>query len=97
MRIISKKPLVDYWEQNPAAKAELEAWYAEAKEADWAKPVDVKAKYGNASILQDGRAVFNICGNKYRLVVRINYDYRIIYIRFVGTHKDYDKIDAQTV
>ncbi len=97
MRIISKKPLVNYWEQNPTAKAELEAWYAEAKEADWVKPVDVKAKYGSASILQGGRVVFNICGNKYRLVVRINYNYRIIFIRFIGTHKEYDKIDAQTV
>jgi len=97
MRIISKKTLVDYWKQNPSAKAELEAWYAEAKEANWTKPVDVKAKYGNASILKEGRVVFNICGNNYRLVVWINYDYRIIYIRFVGSHKEYDKIDAQTV
>jgi len=97
MRIISKKTLVDYWKQNPAAKAELEAWYAEAEEADWTKPVDVKAKYGNASILKEGRVVFNICGNNYRLVARINYDYRIIYVRFVGSHKEYDKIDVRTV
>ena len=97
MRIISQKTLVDYWKQNPAAKAELEVWYAEAEEADWTKPVDVKAKYGNASILKEGRVVFNICGNNYRLVVRINYDYRIIYVRFVGSHKEYDKIDVRTV
>lgn len=97
MRIISKKRIVEYWQKNPAAKTELAAWYTEAKEANWAKPADVKAKYGNASILKDGRVVFNICGNKYRLVVWINYEYRIIYVRFVGTHKEYDKIDAQRV
>jgi len=97
MRIISKKALVVYWTAVPAAKTELEAWYAEAIDADWSTPADVKAKYGNASILQDGRVVFNICGNKYRLVVWINYDFHTIYIRFVGTHKEYDKIDVETI
>ena len=97
MRIISKKMLKDYWEQEPATKAALEAWHAEAKNAVWSSPVDVKASYGTASILKDGRVVFNICGNKYRLVVWINYDYFTIYVRFVGTHKDYDEIDAQTI
>lgn len=97
MRIISKKALTEYSESVPAAKSELEAWYAEAKVAEWATPADVKAKYGNASILKDGRVVFNICGNSYRLVVWINYEFRTIYIRFVGTHREYDKIDAQTI
>jgi mRNA interferase HigB len=81
----------------PEAKSELDAWRAEAKAADWATPADVKGKYGNASILKDGRVVFNICGNKYRLVVWINYEFRTIYIRFFGTHKEYDAIDAGTV
>ena len=81
----------------PEAKGELDAWYAEAKAADWATPTEVKSKYGNASILKDGRVVFNICGNKYRLVVWVNYEYRTIYIRFFGTHKQYDAIDAGTV
>lgn len=97
MRIISKKSLIDYWVEVPAAKSELENWHAEAKDADWATPAEVKAKYGNASILKDGRVVFNICGNKHRLVVWINYEFRTVYIRFLGTHKEYDAIDAQTI
>src|SRR5436853_5721364 len=97
MRIIAKKTLKDYWAKEPAARAALEAWHAEAKSAQWSAPADVKASYGSASILKDGRVVFNICGNKYRLVVWINYEFFTIYIRFVGTHKEYDVIDAQTI
>jgi mRNA interferase HigB len=97
MRIISKKTLKDYWEPEPATKAALEAWHAEARSAEWSSPAEVKARYGTASILKDGRVVFNICGNKYRLVVWINFDFYTIYIRFVGTHQEYDEIDAQTV
>jgi mRNA interferase HigB len=97
MRIIAKKTLKDYWEQETATKAALEAWHAEAKNAQWASPADVKANFGAASILQDGRVVFNICGNKYRLVVWINYEFFTIYVRFMGTHKEYDKVDAQTI
>ena len=73
------------------------AWYREALKADWSMPDDVKRQFGNASILQDGRVVFNIGGNKYRLVVWINYPYRVVYIRFLGTHPQYDRIDAQTI
>ena len=73
------------------------AWYRQVRRADWATPADVKRAIGNASILNDGRAVFNIAGNKYRIVVWINYRYRVVYVRFVGTHGQYDKIDAQTV
>jgi len=97
MRIISKKALTDYWTKIPETKSELEAWHAEAKAADWEAPPDVKAKYGNASILKDGRVVFNICGNKHRLVAWVNYDFHTIYIRFLGTHKEYDEINAQTI
>lgn len=97
MHVISRKTLKEYWEKEPAAEQQLKAWYAEAEDANWATPADVKAKYGNASILKGGRVVFNVCGNKYRLVVWINYGFRTIYIRFVGTHKEYDKIDAQTI
>lgn len=75
MQIISKKVMADYWTKIPAAKLELEAWLAEAKTADWATPADIRVKYGNASILKGGRVVFNIFGNKHRLVVWINYDY----------------------
>ena len=97
MRIISKKALIEYWEKVPAARSELEAWHAEAKASDWAMPADVKAKYGNASILKDGRVVFNICGNKHRLIVWINYEFRTVYVRFLGTHKEYDKVNAQVI
>ena len=97
MRVIAKKTLKELWTREPAAQAALEAWYAEAKNAEWSGPADVKARYGNASILKDGRVLFNICGNKYRLVVWMNYAFFTIYIRFVGTHKEYDQIDAQTI
>jgi mRNA interferase HigB len=79
------------------AREPLMAWFRQVKHADWAKPADVKREIRNASILRDGRAVFNIGGNKYRIVVWINYPYRVVYIRFIGTHRQYDAIDAQTV
>lgn len=97
MRIIARKTLKDYWERVLGTEQELKAWFAEARAADWQTPAEVKAKYGNASILKGGRVVFNICGNNHRLVASINYDFRIIYIRFVGSHKEYDEIDAQTI
>jgi mRNA interferase HigB len=73
------------------------AWYRQAKAADWATPAGVKREIGTASILRDGRVVFNVAGNKYRVVVWINYPYRVVYIRFIGTHRQYDTIDAQTI
>jgi mRNA interferase HigB len=73
------------------------AWYRLVRDADWATPVDVKCSIRSSSILKDGRAVFNIAGNKYRIVVWINYAYRVVYIRFIGTHRQYDAIDAETV
>jgi mRNA interferase HigB len=100
MRIIAVSTLKAFWENNPAcldAKEPLLAWHKLALQANWASPIQLKADFGNASILQDGRAVFNIAGNKYRLVVWINYQYRVIYIRFVGTHAQYDAIDPQAV
>lgn len=97
MRVLAQKTLKDYWGKEPRTELELKAWFAEAGAADWKTPADVKAKYGNASILKDGRVVFNICGNHYRLVTWINYDFHTIYIRFIGTHKEYDQINAQTI
>ena len=97
MRIIARKALRDYGEQQPSARDQLGAWYAEARHAEWATPADVKAKYGNASILKEGRVVFNICGNEYRLVVWINYEFFTVYIRLIGTHAEYDDINAQTI
>ena len=100
MRVIAKRVLILFWESNlnyQDARAPLEAWYQEAKQAKWSSPADVKAKYRNASILKGGRVIFNIAGNKYRLVVKINFDTQIIYIRFIGTHKQYDTIDPETL
>lgn len=97
MRVIARSTLKQYWEANPATEQELKAWFAEAGNAGWKTPAELKAKYGSASILKDGRVVFNICGNNYRLVVWINYDFRTIYVRFIGTHKEYDAIDAQNI
>lgn len=79
------------------AKEPTQAWYRHALHADWASPADVKADLRHASILRGGRVVFNLGGNKYRLVVWINYRFRVVYIRFIGTHAEYDKIDAQTI
>lgn len=100
MRIIALSTLKAFWEDNPKyleAKEPTLAWYRHALKADWENPASVKAEFGTASILRDGRVVFNIHGNKYRLIVWINYDYRIVYVRFIGTHAQYDQIDAQTI
>jgi len=97
MVVIARKVLREYGEAHPDAKQQVDAWFAEASADDWKTPAEVKRKYGTASILKDGRAVFNICGNKHRLVVWINYSARTVYVRFIGTHEDYDKIDAQTI
>jgi mRNA interferase HigB len=100
VRIIAKRTLRQFWERSPRyrdAQGPLEAWYTEARHATWQTPADVKTQYHNASVFRDGRMVFNIAGNKYRLVVRIRYDTQTIFVRFVGTHADYDTIDAQMI
>lgn len=100
MRIIALSTLKKFWEASSAHKDAEEpglAWYRETVKADWSTPNQVKEQFGSASILKDGRVVFNIAGNKYRIVVWINYDYRVVYIRFIGTHEQYDRIDAQTI
>jgi mRNA interferase HigB len=100
MRVIAVSTLKAFWNDHPEhldAQGPTLAWYRDVLKADWARPSDLKAQFGTASILQDGRSVFNVGGNKYRIVVWINYPYRIVYIRFIGTHKQYDAIDAQTI
>ena len=97
MRIISRKALREFWERHPDAQQALQAWYADAKFASWRTPADIKRVYRNASIVANNRVVFNIKGNRYRLIVAINYEYGIVYIRFVGTHEEYDRIDAATI
>jgi mRNA interferase HigB len=99
MRIIARSTLRDFWERLGHGDAEqpLKAWFREAERADWAGPADVKRQFATASIVKNNRVVFNIAGNKYRLVVRINYPYRVVYVRFIGTHRDYDEIDVGEV
>lgn len=97
MRIIAKKTLKDSWETHADAEQALRAWYHEVLHADWKAPQEIKAHYRSADILPDNRIVFNIKGNHYRLIVKIHYNTGIVFIRFVGTHADYDRIDATTI
>lgn len=97
MRVIAKSTLREFWERHPDAEEPLLAWYREVEKEDWSQPAQVKEKYRSASIVKDNRVVFNIKGNNYRLVVKINYPYRVIYVRFVGTRRDYDAIDVEEV
>lgn len=97
MRIIALKALRTFWEQHPDARQALQAWYHDAKAATWRTPADIKNVYRNASFVGSNRVVFNLKGNQYRLVVAVRCDYEIVYIRFIGSHQDYDKIDAATI
>jgi mRNA interferase HigB len=97
MRIIAVSHLKEFWEQYPDAEQPLLAWIDEAKKANWQSPSNIKEKYRSASILKNRRVVFNIKGNAYRLVVAVAYRYSAIYIKFIGTHQQYDAITAETV
>ncbi|MBI9070819.1 MAG: type II toxin-antitoxin system HigB family toxin [Melioribacteraceae bacterium] len=99
MHVISRKTLIDFYtiKDFSDSKGQLESWYYEAKNRDWASPAEVKEKYRSASILKNNRIVFNIAGNKYRLAVRVNFESKTIFIRLIGTHKEYDKIDAENI
>ncbi len=97
MRVFSKKILREFWVKHNDSEEQLKTWYKEASKAKWQNPSDIKAEYIKASILKGGRVVFNICGNKYRLIVEINYKRQWNFIRFIGTHTEYDKIDAEKI
>lgn len=97
MRVIAKKILRDFWGIFTDSEQQLKTWYKEASKASWKSPSEIKNEYAKASILKNGRVVFNICGNKYRLVVDINYYRQWVFIRFIGTHNEYDKIDADKI
>lgn len=97
MRVIAVSTLRQFWQKHPDSEQALKAWYDEATQAKWAQPADIKAQYRSASILRNRRVVFNIKGNDYRLIVAIAYRLSIVYVKFVGTHAEYDKIDAETV
>ena len=97
MRIIALGALRHFWLRHPDAEVPLRAWYAIARRAQWRRPADVKAAYRSASFVAGNRVVFNIKGNDYRLVVAVHYNRGMIFIRFVGTHRQYDAIDAATI
>ena len=97
MRIISRKALRDFWESHTDARQALQAWYADVKHAAWKTPAEIKREYRSASFVGNNRVVFNIKGNKYRVIVAVQYKFQLVYIRFVGTHQEYDQIDATTV
>ena len=97
MRVIAKKILRDFWTKHPDCEQQLKSWYKEAEHAAWKNMNQIKKDYPSASILADNRVVFNIKGNNYRLIVRINFYYQMVWIRFIGTHAQYDKIDATKI
>jgi mRNA interferase HigB len=97
MRVISVKTLKSFWEEHADAENSLRAWYTEAKKAGWKSPQDIKTAYPTASILRNNRVVFNIKGNSYRLVVAVKYEFQILYVRFIGSHAAYDRIDAEEI
>ena len=97
MRVIAKKTLVAFWQYYPDSAQALRSWYDEAVGANWQSPNEIKRQYKSASVIGKNRVVFNIAGNKYRLVVAVAYQFGAIYIKFVGTHQEYDKVDALTI
>ena len=97
MRVVAVSTLRAFWERYPDAEQPLKAWYEEAKNATWTQPAEIKAQYRSASVLKNRRVVFNIKGNDYRLIVAIAYKLQIVYVKFVGTHQEYDAVDAETI
>lgn len=97
MHIIALRTLREFWGKHPQAEVPLRGWYADASRADWRTPADIKIAYRNASFLANNRVVFNIKGNDYRLVVAVRYTPGLMFIRFIGTHAEYDRVDAATI
>lgn len=97
MRIFSRSTLRDFWKKHSDSEQSLKSWYQEAERSQWNSPNQLKMEYPSASILADNRVVFNIKGNTYRLITKINYDFGAVWIRFIGTHAEYDKIDATKI
>lgn len=97
MRVIAKRRLVDYWTLHPDTEHALKAWYDEVTHASWQTPQDIRNRYANASFLANDRVVFNIKGNRHRLVVVVLYRFGKVFIKFIGTHAEYDKIDAARI
>ena len=96
-RIVAKRTLKEFWESYPDSEHYLKTWYDTARRANWQSANDVRSTYASASILKNGRVVFNVKGNNYRLIVRFNFEKQWAFIRFIGTHIEYDKVDANTI
>lgn len=97
MRVISRSRLREFWEQQPDAEQALRSWFKIVEHAEWRTPQDVKSAFRTADVLQNGRVVFDIRENRYRLVVKFHFNTQTAYIRFVGTHREYDRVDASTI
>ena len=97
MKVIAKKILREFWEKHSDCEQQLKSWYQEANNAEWKSPNEIKSEYPSASILSNNRVVFKIKDNNYRLIIKINYDYQIVWIRFIGTHSEYDRINANEI
>lgn len=97
MRVIAKKILREFWIKHQDCEQQLKSWFREVQKAEWKNPNQIQSEYPSASILKENRVVFNIKGNNYRLIVKINYDYQMAWIRFIGTHAEYDKINANEI
>ena len=96
-RIFAKSTLGDFWEKHPDTEQHLKTWYNTAMSSEWNNPLEIRKTYANASVLKSSRIVFNIKGNSYRLVTKFNFEKKWIFIRFIGTHAEYDTIDANTI
>jgi mRNA interferase HigB len=97
MRIIARRALREFWGKHPDAEQALKAWFQDVQRSEWKTPTDIRQTYATASFIANNRVVFNIRGNHYRLIVAIKYEFSIVYIRFIGTHQEYDQIDAATI
>ena len=97
LRVIAKKIVREFWEKHSDCEQQLKAWYQEAGKGTWKNMNELKSEYSSLSVLEDNRVCFNIKGNKYRLITKINFPYQMMWIRFIGTHAEYDKIDANKI
>lgn len=97
MNVVTKRRLQEFWTRHPRAKVSLEAWYRSVRQAEWTGPQDVRADFNSADFVADNRVIFNVGGNNYRVVVRVSYTFKQVLVKFVGTHAEYDEIDATTI
>ena len=97
MRVIAKRILREFWIKHPDSEDQLKSWFKEASVAKWNQPFDIKSEYPKASVFKAGRVVFDICGNRYRLITQINFSRQWVFIRFIGTHQEYNQIDADKI